>query len=260
MQGEAVVLDEIPVERVTASRGEAQVRAEQPVDRDFEVLLTHLERDKQAISYDGDIIKFKSENESAPTPITKEDIAVVQLRDTLYRIKEQVPALDRKIAEADREVREALRTKQMSRAKSALRSKKLAESFLSQRTETALELEGVFIKLQQAVDQIEIVAAMQAGAAAMKGLHEKVGGAEGVQGVVDALNEQMATTEEITSIINESNQPVDESEIEDELEALEHAEKEKADQEDEGDRDVDVQIEGLNNAHGEDASDASGSD
>ncbi|PPQ66327.1 hypothetical protein CVT26_011158 [Gymnopilus dilepis] len=36
--------------------------------------------------------------------------------------------------------------------------------------------------------------------------------------------------------------------------------KEKADQEDEGDRDVDVQIEGLNNADGEDASDASGSD
>ncbi|PSN61974.1 hypothetical protein BS50DRAFT_532747 [Corynespora cassiicola Philippines] len=200
-------------------------------DSDFEVLLTHLERDKQAISYDGDIIKFKSENESAPTSITKEDIAVVQLRDTLYRIKEQVPALDRKIAEADREVHEALRTKQMSRAKSALRSKKLAESFLSQRTETALELEGVFIKLQQAVDQVEIVAAMQAGAAAMKGLHEKVGGAEGVQGVVDALNEQMATTEEISGIINESNQQVDESEIEDELEALEHAEKEKADQE-----------------------------
>jgi charged multivesicular body protein 7 len=75
------------------------------------------------------------------------------------------------------------------------------------------------------------VEAMRAGADALKSLNEKVGGAEGVQGVVDAVNEQMATTEEITNIINETDSPLDETEIDDEFEALERAEKEKLDQE-----------------------------
>jgi charged multivesicular body protein 7 len=72
---------------------------------------------------------------------------------------------------------------------------------------------------------------MRAGAAALKGLNEKVGGAEGVQGVVDAVNEQMATTEEITNIINETDQPLDEGEIDDEFEALEKADREKREKE-----------------------------
>jgi charged multivesicular body protein 7 len=72
---------------------------------------------------------------------------------------------------------------------------------------------------------------MRAGADALKSLNEKVGGAEGVQGIVDAVNEQMATTEEITNIINETDQPLDEAEIDDEFEALERAEKEKVERE-----------------------------
>jgi charged multivesicular body protein 7 len=119
----------------------------------------------------------------------------------------------------------------MVRAKAALRSKKLAESALAQRSDVALQLEQVYTDLQQAADQVDIVEAMRAGAVALKGLNEKVGGAEGVQGVVDAVNEQMATTEEITNIINETSQPLDEDEIDDEFEALEKADQEKRDKE-----------------------------
>jgi charged multivesicular body protein 7 len=119
----------------------------------------------------------------------------------------------------------------MVRAKAALRSKKLAERALAQRSDVALQLEQVYTDLQQAADQVEIVEAMRAGAAALKGLNEKVGGAEGVQGVVDAVNEQMAVTEDITNIINETSQPLDEDEIDDEFEALEKADREKREKE-----------------------------
>jgi charged multivesicular body protein 7 len=200
-------------------------------NNDLNIILIFLARDKQAISYDAQTIKFKPEHEAHPLPITEEDTAIAGLRDTLAKISNQIPPLMQKIAEADAAAREAVASKQIVRAKAALRSKKLAETALAQRSDVALQLEGVYTQLQQAADQVEIVEAMRAGAAALKGLNEKVGGAEGVQGVVDAVNEQMATTEEITNIINETDTAVDEVDIEDEFEALERAEKEKKEQE-----------------------------
>ena len=200
-------------------------------DNDLNILLVYLRRDKQAISYDNKTIKFKPEHEAEPLPVTEDDSAIAGLRDTLANINAQIPPLMEKIASADAAAREAVAAKQMVRAKAALRSKKLAETALAQRSDVALQLEGVYTQLQQAADQVEIVEAMRAGAAALKGLNEKVGGAEGVQGVVDAVNEQMATTEEITNIINETDTAVDEVDIEDEFETLERAEKEKKERE-----------------------------
>ncbi|KAF3003676.1 hypothetical protein E8E13_008585 [Curvularia kusanoi] len=200
-------------------------------DNDLNIILVYLRRDKQAISYDAQTIKFKPEHEAQPLPITEDDAAIAGLRDTLANISAQLPPLMEKIASADAAAREAVASKQMVRAKAALRSKKLAETALAQRSDVALQLEGVYAQLQQAADQVEIVEAMRAGAAALKSLNEKVGGAEGVQGVVDAVNEQMATTEEITNIINETDTAIDEVDIEDEFEALEQAEKEKKEQE-----------------------------
>jgi charged multivesicular body protein 7 len=198
---------------------------------DLDILLVFLSRDKQAISYNAQTIKFKPEHEAVPLPVTEDDAAIANLRDTLANINAQIPPLLEKITAATAAAREAVAAKQMVRAKAALRSKKLAESALAQRSDVALQLEQVYTDIQQAADQLDIVEAMRAGAAALKGLNEKVGGAEGVQGVVDAVNEQMATTEEITNIINETSEPLNEGEIDDEFEALEKADQEKREKE-----------------------------
>ncbi|KAF1945251.1 hypothetical protein EJ02DRAFT_339128 [Clathrospora elynae] len=199
--------------------------------KDLEILLVFLARDKQAVSYNAQTIKFKPEHEAVPLPVTEEDAAIANLRDTLANINAQIPPLMEKITAAEAAAREAVAAKQMVRAKAALRSKKLAEGALAQRSDVALQLEQVYTDLQAAADQVEIVEAMRAGAAALKGLNEKVGGAEGVQGVVDAVNEQMAITGEITNIMNETSQPLDECEIDNEFEALEKADREKREKE-----------------------------
>jgi charged multivesicular body protein 7 len=194
---------------------------------DMEILLVHLARDCLAISYDAQTIKFKSANDRLPTPITQEDTAIANLRDTIAKINAQLQPLEEQIAAQNARSREAVAKKQIVQAKAALRLKKMAESALQQRTDVALQLEGVYAQLQQAADQVEIVEAMKAGATALKSLNQKVGGAEGVAGVVDALREEMSTADEITNIINESSEQVDEGEIDDEFEALEMAEREK---------------------------------
>jgi charged multivesicular body protein 7 len=194
---------------------------------DLNILLLHLARDRQVISYDKQTIKFKPDNEAFPLPITQEDTAISQLRDTITKINAQLEPLSEKISAFDTAAREAVKSKQMIRAKAALRSKKLAESALAQRTDVALQLEGVYAKLQEATDQIEIVEAMSMSAVALKGLNKKVGGVERVEGVVDALREEMSTADEIANVINEASEPVDEGEIDDEFEELARAEREK---------------------------------
>ncbi|KAF2855875.1 hypothetical protein T440DRAFT_485944 [Plenodomus tracheiphilus IPT5] len=194
---------------------------------DLEILLVFLARDKRAISYNAQTIKFKPEHEAVPRPVTTDDTAIANLRDTLANINGQLVPLMEKIAYADAAAREAVASREMVRAKAALRSKKITENVLARRTELAHQLETVYNDLQQAADQVEIVGAMRAGAAALKSLNEQVGGAEGVQGVVDAVNEHMAHTDEITNVINETGVPIDMIDIDDEFEALERAEMEK---------------------------------
>jgi charged multivesicular body protein 7 len=198
---------------------------------DLDLLLIHLARDRHELSFNERAVKFKADMDDAPVPITNEDMALAELRDAMDKVNAQLPVLHAKIVTLTEAAREAVQEKQMIRAKTALKSKKLAESALAHRTTAALRLEEAYIKLQQAADQVDIVEAMKAGADAMSVLNQKVGGIEGVQDVMDSVNEQMTTVDEIAKIINDSATPVDEDEIEAEIEALEKVERERKEQE-----------------------------
>ena len=199
--------------------------------RDLDVLLKYMARDRQALSVNGNTIKFKAGTDDQPSPITQEDVALAQLHDAIEMVKERLLAIQADATKCGLAAKEALQLKQMVRAKHCLRKKKMAESSLEHYTNLNLQLEESYAKVQQAADQVDLVEAMKAGAEAMSILNKKVGGAEGVQKVVDAVNDEIATTDEITSIINESAAPIDESEIDDELAELEKVEKEKKERE-----------------------------
>lgn len=199
--------------------------------RDLDILLVHLARDRQELSYDSNTIKFKADGEDRPVQPTQEDVALAELHDAIQMVKARVVAIQADANKCTLAVKEALQLKQMVRAKHCLRKKKMAESSLEHYTNLTLQLEESYAKLQQAADQLGIVEAMRAGAEAMATLNEKMGGADGVQKVVDAVNDGIATTEEITSIINESAAPIDESEIDEELVELEKMERERVERE-----------------------------
>ncbi|KAF1972116.1 hypothetical protein BU23DRAFT_555366 [Bimuria novae-zelandiae CBS 107.79] len=200
--------------------------------RDLDVLLVHMSRDKQVLSVSGNTIKFKAETEDQPSPVVQEDEAIAELHDAIETAKKRLVLLQANATKFGLAAKEAVQIKQIVRAKTCLRRKKMAETSLEHYTNLSLQLEESYSKLQQAADQVGIIEAMKAGAEAMATLNLKVGGVEGVQKVVDAVNEEMATTDEITNIINESADPVDEEEIDDELAEMERTEKEKKERED----------------------------
>ncbi|OQD91072.1 hypothetical protein PENANT_c001G02604 [Penicillium antarcticum] len=193
-------------------------------DADFDVLLLYLSRDSGAIAYDGKTIKFKSAGE-APE-ITQQDTTIASIKSLVATMSKQVTTLEAKVAELNTSAKTALANKNRVSALAAVRSKKMAEQNLKQRLDTLMQLEEVYTKIEQATSQIEIVQVMQASTGVLRGLHTQIGGAEKVEDIVEELREEMTKVDEVGSIMNEAGPVIDEGEIDEELEALEKADRE----------------------------------
>jgi charged multivesicular body protein 7 len=209
------------------------VDGKQLSDVDLDVLLRFLSRDKGAILYDGKTIKIKAPGTSE-TVLTEEDASIAQLKELLQYLHHQTGVLGKRVDELTAAAKEAVAKKNRIAALAALKSKKAAETTLAQRYQTTHQLEEVAARIEQASDNVQLVAVMEASEAALRGLNARTpGGAEGVEQVVDRLREQMEATDEVATILAESAAPgvVDEAEIDDELAALEGEEKAKLDEE-----------------------------
>lgn len=125
----------------------------------------------------------------------------------------------------------ALNNKNRISALSALRSKKLAEHNLKQRLDTLAQLEETYTSIERAAGQVEIVRAMEAGAGVLRQLHAETGGAERVENVVDDLREEMSKVDEVGNIVNQAGPAVDDTEVDDELEAMEEEERQAREEE-----------------------------
>lgn len=200
-------------------------------ERDVEVLLKFLEREKMAVSYDARVVKFKAPSASRPESITHQDITIASLKTLISTLASQCNTLSTRISSLTTTASTAIKSSNRISALAALRSKKLAEKNLKQRADTLAQLEEVYSKIEQAADQVEIVRVMEASAGVLKGLNKEVGGVERVEDVIEELREEMGKVDEVGQVINEpmgAGEQVDEGEIDDELEAMEQEEREKA--------------------------------
>ncbi|KAL2797558.1 Snf7-domain-containing protein [Aspergillus keveii] len=191
---------------------------------DFDVLLLYLSRDKGAIAYDGKTIRFRPTNDS-PKEITQQDTTIASIRSLTMAMSKQVEGLEKKIAELNTTAKAALNNKNRVSALAAVRSKKLAEHNLQQRLDTLAQLEQVYLKIEQAQDQVEYVKVMQASTGVLRGLNAQVGDVSKVEDVVDELREEMSKVDEIGNIMGEAGPQIDETEIDDELQELESMER-----------------------------------
>jgi charged multivesicular body protein 7 len=204
--------------------GEGKILSES----DFQILLRFLERDKGVLLYNDEIVKLKAPG--VKDEITQEDSTIVSLKTLIRDLQTQTKVLTQKADELTITAKEAVTRKNRLGALAALRSKKLAESTLEKRHATLAQLEEVFIKIEQAADQVALVRVMEASTRVLTGLNKEVGGVDRVDDVVDNLREQMSQVDEVGNVIAEAgrdNVAVDETEVDDELEAMEQQEKAK---------------------------------
>ena len=195
-------------------------------------------------------MKFKSKDESAQ--ITQQDTTIASIKTLLSTLSKQVKNLENKVAELTASAKTALANKNRVSALSAVKSKKMAEHNLQQRLNTLVQLEEVYLKIEQAAGQVETVQVMEASTGVLRGLHSQIGGAERVEDVIEELREEMSKVDEVGSIMNEAGPVFDEGEIDEELEALEKGEREaKEEQEAEATRKKLAELDSLNQASDE---------
>jgi charged multivesicular body protein 7 len=197
---------------------------------DIDILLKYMARDKCVITYNGQTIKFKGHVETKPSVITSEDAIIASLRTLKIDLGAQVDALMQRVETLSQTARDAVARKNRISALAALRSKKLAESYLSRQIATLAQLEDVYSKISQAADQVELVRIMEGSAGVLKALNAEMGGIERVEDVVGRLKEQMTQINEVGDVIAEVGQGravIDEDRVDDELEAMEREDQGK---------------------------------
>jgi charged multivesicular body protein 7 len=186
-----------------------------------------LSRDKRFIDYNGNVIRIRCPSDGLD--ITTEDVAAASIKELTANLRHQTDILNSRIDSLGQETRAALERKNRIAAQALLKSRKLAESSLAKRYATLNQLEDIAAKMEQASDQAQLVNVMETSAIALKFLNTRVGGTGRVDEVMDQIRVQMSEVDEVAAILAESTgEPVDESQIDDELEMLENEARGKA--------------------------------
>lgn len=156
------------------------------------------------------------------------------MKTTISNLNAHITLLDNRVNELASSIQTALLRKNRISALSHLRSKKIAEKSLQQRSDTLIQLEEIYSKIQQAHDQVDIVRVMSASANTLHNLNAQVGGLEKVEGVVGDLRAEMENVEEVGGVLREDAVPsgveIDEDELQEEVEAMDKEERAKQDE------------------------------
>ncbi|KAK6363523.1 hypothetical protein TWF730_000955 [Orbilia blumenaviensis] len=171
-------------------------------EKDMKVLVKFLSRDLGEAAVSGKTIKFKP-TDSPLQPISQSDITTAQLKHLILTQTLKVDALSHKITQLQEKAKKAILSNNKITALSALKSKKMTEEQLRTVTNSLASLESVVMKIEQAVDNAELIDTLEQGSKVLAGLNKVTGGVERVEKVMDELQEQMDETDEISRIVTE---------------------------------------------------------
>ena len=135
----------------------------------------------------------------------------------------QVDSLSTKMNDLSRKARLAVAQKNRMSALANLRSRKLHEGLLESRSATLSQLEDLYIKIEEAADQVEIVRVLQESSNVLRGINAETGGLNQVEDVIEGLRTEIIKVDEINSVVSQAEKDstlVDEGAIDDELESL----------------------------------------
>ena len=178
-------------------------------------------------------VKFKRPGETVYT-LSDQDRTISSLKSIIADLNLQLEELSSRIMTLSQKAQKFLQSQNRTSALAALRSKKLNEISLKQRSESLAQLEEVYSQIAQAADQVTIVRTMEASAAILKSLHADTGGVDRVEDVLADLRDEMAKVDEVSTAIEAGGQGdhiIDESAVDEELENMEQQatlEREKA--------------------------------
>jgi len=166
-------------------------------------------------------------NTGSSNKISAQDRAILDLkiqRDKLRQYQKRITTV------TDRETeiaRECLRNGNKEKALLALRRKKYQESLLAKTDQQLAQLQALTSDVEFALVQKDVLFGLQQGTAVLKEIHKEMGGLDKVEMILSESEEAQAYQQEINEMLSGKMSNEDEDEVEDELQALEQAEKQK---------------------------------
>lgn len=190
-------------------------------DLDFEILLTYLDRDVGRIYIRDEVIKFDEE-------ITDVDVGICEIKTTIEALEDKNKELQTKIDATNVRLKQSLNNKSNKELSlNLLRSKKVAERSLSKQLNSLTQLESVLYKIDESSSNLQMLSALEKGSVVLKSLNAQSGGVERVEEIMDELEEDKYQADQITEQFQRLG-PVNNSEVEEELQMLEEEEETKA--------------------------------
>ncbi|KAJ7097750.1 Snf7-domain-containing protein [Mycena belliarum] len=209
-------------------------------DSDAKILVRFLERDRRAVIVDKDVIKFSdADNVNGVREITAVDRGILELKDAVQHLHDQVTEFQRKIDQYTQKASTALQQKHKPVALTFLRFRKQFEDLLRKRLGSLETLEATLISVETAAGDVEIMKSYESSTATLKSIlaHPSLR-KDAIDKTMDALAEANADAKDIEDTIRIGGDiamgidatAFDETELEEELQKLaQEAEDEAAD-------------------------------
>lgn len=155
------------------------------------------------------------------------------LKSLVADLNRQLAALTARSEELTVTARRAVTSKNKTSALAALRSKKLADTTLSRRSQMLAQVEEIYSMVERAADQADMVRVMDASANVLRSLNSEIGPLERVEDVVEGLTAEMNKAREVEDAISGVNQgytSLEEVEVDEELQRIEREQQLEKDQ------------------------------
>jgi len=201
-------------------------------EADVKVLVKYLERDRKLVVVDKGVIKFVDEGQSAE--ITAVDRGLLELKSAVENLHTQVDNIQQKIDVCTAKIFSALGQKQKLIAMSYLKSKKQLEDLLAKRLRSLEVLESTLIRVEGAAGDVKIMKAYESSTATLGMIltHPSLQ-RDKIDETMDAMASASADARDVDEAIRIGGQltaEIDESELEQELQALVRMSEEKEDE------------------------------
>ncbi|PCH37990.1 hypothetical protein WOLCODRAFT_96248 [Wolfiporia cocos MD-104 SS10] len=197
-------------------------------DLDVKVLLRYLQRDKQLVVVQGEVIKFVDvDRASRGEQITAVDAGVLALKTAVEKLQTQVDSIQNKISERHEQITTALRQKRKEVALSQLRMRKQLEDLLTKRLNSLDTLQSTLLRVEASAGDVEIMKSYESSTATLRAIlaHPSLQ-REKIDETMDAMASANADAKEMDDVIRmgvdmaHADSGIDDAELEDELKAL----------------------------------------
>ena len=159
------------------------------------------------------------------TSITDEDIAIVSLKALITNLNLQINQLTSQISDFSDAARNDIKMRNRVSAMRSLRSKKIAEQSLARKLSNTSLLVDAYDRIEQAVDQVALIAAMKSTTQVLHSLHSGINDVQNVDSIMEELQTEIAKSDCVSDAMKEVGREAnadDDEAIDAELEVLLH--------------------------------------